>query len=124
MMRHFTAKCGRIAITLHLLRMGPDAQVVISGGRAHLGAVALAFPTADGTRLQEQVIRLPGHREDNLAARAAWRMATARGCAGCVSAGIHYEHITQEEIALAENLAADLTERCLTALANREVTPC
>lgn len=122
-MRRFTAKRGRIAITLRLLHMGSDAQVLISGGRAHLGAVALAFPSADGARLREQSIRLSGHREDNLAARAARRMAAVLGCAVCVSAGIYYEHITREEIALAENLAADLTERCLAVLANRDVRP-
>ena len=46
----------------------------------------------------------------------ARRMADALNCAVCVSAGIHYDAISKEEIAAVERLAETLTERCLAAM--------
>ncbi len=105
---------GRLELELRVLRLGRDLQVVLKGGAAHLGAVALAVP--DGAA-EADLLVLPGHREDQLARRMARRMADALDCVVCVSAGIHYEAISKEEIAAVEHLAETLTERCLAALA-------
>lgn len=104
---------GRLKLELRALRMGRDLQVMLNGGAAHLGAVALAAP---GGAAEAKLLVLPGHREDQLARRMARRMADALGCTVCVSAGIHYENISKEEIAAVERLAETLTERCLAAL--------
>ncbi len=84
---------GRLKLELCALRMGRDLQVILNGGAAHLGAVALAAPG--------------GAADDALS------------CTVCVSAGIHYENISKEEIAAVERLAETLTERCLAALATQ-----
>ena len=104
---------GRLKLELRVLRLGRDLQVVLNGGAAHLGAVALAAP---GGADEAGLLVLPGHREDQLARRMARRMADALNCAVCVSAGIHYDAISKEEIAAVERLAETLTERCLAAM--------
>lgn len=118
----FTAHKGRIRLSLRVCRQGRDLQVLLDGGAAHLGAVALAAAPAPGTEAQGDLLVLPGHREDALALRMAKRLAAALGCAVCVSAGIHYPDITREEIAVAEALTDVLTNRCLAAL--RKETAC
>lgn len=105
---------GRLTLALRVLRQGRDIQVLLSGGDAHIGAVALGIPGEDASRTR--LLLLPGHREDVLAQGIASRMANVLGCTVCVSVGIHYDHIGRQEIADIENMARLLTERCLKAL--------
>ncbi|MDR3358152.1 MAG: hypothetical protein LBN96_04750 [Desulfovibrio sp.] len=107
----FTAQAGRITLEARIIRVGADAQCLLCGGDAHIGAVALARPGGG------QSLCLPGHREGGTALRMARTLAQSLGRAVCVSAGIHYDGITREEIADVENLADELTEKCLDFLA-------
>lgn len=115
-----TAKHGRLALTLRVLRLGRDLQVICTGGQAHIGAVAVASPMPAQAQTAEKhaqnLISLPGHREDMLAARMARQLADALECTVCVSAGIHFDCITKEEIERVLNLAATLTTRCVARL--------
>lgn len=113
----FTAQQGRLSMHLRIFRQGRDLQVLCGGGATHIGAVALAAPAQDRTKIQTHLAGLPGHKEDALALRMAERLAQALNCAVCVSAGIHYDNITREEIQQVEHMAHDLTERCIFALA-------
>ena len=115
-----TAKHGRLSVTLRAVRQGQDLQVICSGGEAHIGAVALAGPhpsteVADGEK-KDGLLAVSGHREDMLAARMARRLANELSCVVCVTAGIHFDSITKEEIERVLNLVDVLTERCLTRL--------
>ncbi|MTJ92500.1 MAG: hypothetical protein F8N36_06495 [Desulfovibrio sp.] len=122
----FTASLGRLSISLRVFRLGRDLQVLCCGGASHIGAVALATPTQGHARQQDLATRptqveahllaLPGHKEDALALRMAQSMAEALHCAVCVSAGIHYDNITRAEIQQVEQMAQDLTHRCIAAL--------
>jgi hypothetical protein len=111
----FTAQAGRIALEVRVIRAGGDAQCLLCGGEAHIGAVALAW--SDGGGWRSRLLRLPGHREDEIALRMARTLAQSLGRAVCVGAGIHFDDITREEIAVVENLADELTEKCLDFLA-------
>ena len=113
----FTAQQGRLHIHLRVFRQGHDLQVLCGGGATHIGAVALVAPAQGQMQVQTHVTSLPGHKEDALAQRMAERMAQALNCTVCVSAGIHYDSITREEIRQVEHMAQDLTERCISALA-------
>ena len=119
----FTARQGRLCLQLRVCRQGGDLQVLLGGGTAHLGAVALAYAPASGAQAQGRLLVLPGHREDVLALRTATALADGLGCAVCVSAGIHYPAITREEIAVVEALADVLTQRCLMALRKQTSDP-
>ena len=137
----FTARQGRLNLYLRVFRQGRDLQVLCGGGASHIGAVALAAPNdghaqqADAPPLpgragqagqanqpeqvgqvETRLLALPGHREDVLAQRMAQSMAEALHCAVCVSAGIHYDNITRAEIQQVEQMAHDLTQRCIAAL--------
>ena len=137
----FSARQGRLNIYLRVFRQGRDLQVLCGGGASHVGAVALAAPAhghapqsdsadmaglADQTSQTDQAVQphgvethllaLPGHKEDALALRMAQSMAKALHCAVCVSAGIHYDNITRAEIQQVEQMAQDLTQRCIAAL--------
>ena len=131
----FTARQGRLSISLRVFRQGRDLQVLCGGGASHIGAVALAAPN-DGHaqhaeapslagqagqanqpgQVETSLLALPGHREDALALRMAQSMAEALHCAVCVSAGIHYDNITRAEIQQVEQMAQNLTQRCIAAL--------
>jgi hypothetical protein len=111
------AGCGRLLLTLRLFRMGNDVQILLDGGQAHIGAVALAAPGKNASGRLD----VPTHREGELASRMAQRVADALRCAVCVSAGIHYENIDREEIRAVEQLADTLTRRCIAALGGKAV---
>ena len=113
----FCLRRGRLKLEVRVQHLGRDLQVILSGGTAHLGAVALSAPDKAS---ETALLVLPGHREDQLARRMARRMADVLKCAVCVSAGIHYDDISREEIASAERMADALTERCLAALAAKQ----
>lgn len=130
---HFTARQGRLNVSLRVFRQGRDLQVLCGGGASHIGAVALAAPVqvydqqqgqpglaahaAQPGQVETRLLALPGHKEDALALRMATSLAQALHCAVCVSAGIHYDNITRAEIQQVEQMAQDLTQRCIAALA-------
>jgi hypothetical protein len=76
---------------------GEDLHVHVTGGTDHVGAVALAGRQPDGQSFADS-LRLPPHREAELAVRSAKALHDALGRVVCVTAGIHLDDITQEEI--------------------------
>ncbi len=136
----FLLRCthGRLALELRLLPAGQDWQLLLTGGDAHIGAVILAEPGTARPRMPRRPRppgarhdRTPhppasfpgrktacactscaaqGHHDDEAALPLARDYCRALGAAVCVSAGIHYDHISREEIdtvlALARMLGA------------------
>lgn len=88
---------GRTCVRVVWRRWGSDLHVHIGGGAEHIGAAALVGVGPDGHRW-EGVLRLPPHREDQLAREAAQALHAATGRTVCVTAGIHLERITPAEI--------------------------
>lgn len=86
---------GRTEVCLELRAQGRDLVLAVTGGQAHVGAVALASPGDREARLAV----IPPHKEGPLAASVALRVTRAAGCACAVTAGIHQEAITPDEIA-------------------------
>lgn len=84
-----------------------------------MGAVALASPGETA-----RVLQRPGHREGELAALVAERLAGALGCAVSVSSGIHFADISRAEITTVEKLAERLVDECLRSLSTRSDEPC
>jgi len=87
---------GRLSLELRAERIGKDLLVLLTGGEAHIGAVGVGCPM--GERATASVITLPGHRDDRMAQVAAERISAELGCGCTVVAGVHYDHITPEEI--------------------------
>lgn len=81
--------------------VGSDLQVVITAGKAHVGATALAVPcqtTAEGVTASVSVMTAPGHRDDVVAGKSALDICKALRCNVGVTAGLHIDNATQEEI--------------------------
>jgi len=99
-------------IRVELRPQGRDLLLEVTGGEAHVGAVAVAAPGWSEARL----VVVPGHREGPLASAAAVRLAEAAGCTCAVVVGIHQDHATRDEIttivghveAAVESLATEL----------------
>lgn len=106
-------------LCLRLMPQGRDLHACLLGGEAHVGAVALASP-GEAARVMQR----PEHREGELAALVAERLAAALGCAVSVSSGIHFADISRAEIATVEKLAERLVDDCLRFPGTRSDEPC
>ena len=90
---------GRTEVRLEIQAMGRDLLLKITGGEAHVGAVAVCEPTGPGADPVPVVTVVPGHKEGPLAESCAARLAAASGRTVCAVAGIHQDDATREEIA-------------------------
>ncbi|MNZ83739.1 hypothetical protein D3C78_1024760 [compost metagenome] len=84
-------------VDVRMSAMGQDRVFHISGGTAHIGAIATAYLAHEGNAVVE-VITLPGHRETELAAELAELAALSLKCSVAVVVGIHLDSPTREDI--------------------------
>lgn len=84
---------GRTQVTFSWQMHGADVLLHIGGGADHIGAVALAAPT-----VSVQAAGVPPHREEEIVRTVAQRLAEQLRVTVCVTAGIHVDRITPEEI--------------------------
>ncbi len=84
---------GRLAVRLELRPVGRDWLLLITGGRAHLGAAAVAGPLAEPVHVARGT-----HKEGPLAAACAGILAGLTGAGCAVVAGIHQDRATPAEI--------------------------
>jgi len=116
-MVRITSGMPPLSLEIQAQRVGSDLVVVLSGGtRPHVGATAVAQPRpslrGDGSRsATASVITLLGHKEDELARWAALTLAARLGATVVVSAGIHVDDATPEQIRYLEAEARALVER-------------
>ncbi len=96
MLARFSNSSGRIAVSLTAADVGGDLLVTITGGSAHIGAVAVGIDS--GGMATSSVITVPAHRDDRVVKDAAEKLAKALGRTVVVVAGIHYDDISQDEI--------------------------
>ncbi|MBD5553151.1 MAG: hypothetical protein HDQ44_02330 [Desulfovibrio sp.] len=102
---------GRIRLTLSAWPVGAGLQVMLTGGKAHIGAVALATGQDKARALE-----LAGHREGDLACELAGLLASELDCAVALTCGIHYDAISAAEIATALALTKSLAQELLRSL--------
>jgi CTP:molybdopterin cytidylyltransferase MocA len=101
---------GRECVRLELEEQGRDLVLRITGGVAHVGAVALA---AAGAEAPVRTLVLPPHKEGPLAAEAAAALARATGRTCVVVAGIHQDDATPAEIGrIVENVREGVARLC------------
>jgi hypothetical protein len=91
---------GRTGVRLQLIAQGRDFLVQITGGQAHVGAIAVCNGRSgrDHVRANGGMVQVPGHREGPLAAEAAEFLAIASGRTCAAAVGIHQDQATPEEI--------------------------
>lgn len=98
-----------ISITLCALPMGNQWNITITGGTAHLGAVAVGIPRPSLSDPRKNsasvsVLTVTGHRDDDIARPSAHFLASELQQVIVVSCGIHFDNITPEHIHLIEKL--------------------
>lgn len=91
-------KVGRIEIILEAKKIGEDCLLTLTGGREHVGAVAIGLFDEKSQRASSSVITLPGHREEQLALQGARQVSRATKKTTVFVAGIHQDNINPEEI--------------------------
>lgn len=91
---------GRTRVHLQPVVQGRDFLVLITGGQAHVGAVAVCDGRGglDHVRSHSGTVQLDGHKEGPLAAEAAEVLAVASGRTCAAAVGIHQNQATAEEI--------------------------
>lgn len=78
---------------------GKDWNITVCGGtQHHIGAIVVFYENAGGRNAER--ILLPEHRDDIVAWYFAEKMSEALHCTVCVSAGIHIDYATKEELAI------------------------
>jgi hypothetical protein len=91
---------GRARVALRLRAQGRDLLLTITGGDAHVGAVAVDAPAGGtGGEAHRALTVVPGHKEGPLAAAAAARLAAVSGRTVVTVVGIHQDRATPREIA-------------------------
>ncbi|WP_421900382.1 hypothetical protein [Maridesulfovibrio sp.] len=115
---------SRFTLTMTVERMGKDFNVSLYGGDGpHIGAVALAVPHP-GLRDQEKVdasvsmLTVCGHKEDELARRISYALATAFNCTVSVACGIHLDNATPQEIKAVLEVSDQILGQALKDLSN------
>lgn len=102
--------------------IGGDVLVWIWGGsRPHIGAVAAAQPRpslAEATRTSAtaSVLVYPGHKEDAVAKMAAERLSAALNTNVVVTAGIHWDDLSPDDIKTIVANCDEIVSRLDTAL--------
>ncbi|GAA0349411.1 hypothetical protein [Bacillus horti] len=85
------------SIEIKISYMGEDVVFEVTGGTAHIGAVALAS-IEDEKAPTVRILTLPGHKETELACELAGLASQALGKTVAVLVGIHLDNPTKLEI--------------------------
>jgi hypothetical protein len=110
---------GPYRVEAQILPVGEDLVISIWGGTApHVGALALAIPRPslkDPATISStaSVLARLGHKEDEIVKRASERISATLNRVVAVSAGIHWDHIPDEEIQAVRLACEELVERVI-----------
>ena len=111
-----TRNVGSIEIVLNAKKIGNDYLVILTGGREHVGAVAVGFFDEKSQRASSSVITIPGHREEQLALKGARQVSIATKKTTIFIAGIHKNDINNEDIKHIVSVACEMIEDLITFL--------
>ena len=113
-MRQFslTRKLMGASITAQAVCMPEGLQIGVYGGTLpHIGAVSVADPQGNVTTQQ-----FPGHKDGVVSERWARVLSEAGYRPAVVTAGIHYDHLSREQIARVVELTDGMLSELLCAL--------
>ena len=117
-------KKNAFEVSARTLFVGADMLVVLTGGRAHIGAVAIAQPRPgisdpNRTGSTSSVFTRVGHKEDVIAKSMAEELSRKLNRVVTVVAGIHWDSLTQGEIAALVRMCEKIGKRIITEAAKR-----
>ncbi|MCK9363464.1 MAG: hypothetical protein M0P74_07690 [Syntrophales bacterium] len=117
-------KHGALEVSARTMFVGADVLVVLTGGRAHIGAVAIAQPRpgiSDPNRIgsTSSVFTLVGHKEDVIAKSMSEELSRKLNRVVSVVAGIHWDSLTQADIVVVVEMCAAIGKRIIGEAAKR-----
>ena len=113
---------ARTSVKLELKCQGRDFLLLVTGGEAHVGAVAVWDVQEQGSRAV--VTELSGHREGPLAGECAEILGRASGRTVAAVVGIHQDNASGEEIAaIVANVRQGIKEMAKYYTNNNEDVP-
>jgi hypothetical protein len=107
---------GRFKVLARVFEIGPDCLVILWGGtRPHIGAVGLAqvrpsLRDSNKRAASSSVFTFVGHKEDMVAKMMSEEIAKRLGRNTVVSAGIHWDNLTDVEIETITKLSRSVLE--------------
>ncbi|AET68789.1 hypothetical protein Desor_3287 [Desulfosporosinus orientis DSM 765] len=112
---------GRCQISLTLQNTGSGINGLLIGGeKPHIGGVVLALPRlslkGQGWSSDLFITPVPGHKDVDVARIVADSLARELNCPVVVTAGIHSDKLSQEELRLIIRHCESLAESGLAAL--------
>ena len=113
-MRQFEITRGlfRADVTAQVLQLDEGLHVSVFGGtRPHIGAVSVTSSTGAAETTQ-----FPGHKDGVVSDRWAKTLSEAGYRPNVVEAGIHFDHLTEQEIDMVLALTDEILNTVLTAL--------
>ncbi len=124
-----TVFCGsetglHIRAVVHVMDNG-DLVIVVTGGRDHVGAVALALPRPslkdpERTSASSSVLTMPGHKEDVLVKEISEKVAAGTGRNVMVVGGVHYDNLDERQLATLHRLWLKLIDKIIAILVNNK----
>lgn len=114
-----------VTVKLNGAFVGKDLLVWLSGGAAHIGAVAVAVPRPSledngNISADASIMTIGGHKEDLLARKIALALASKLNVKVCVTAGMHWDSPTPSQLEAAKELSMRLTKTLLMHIAKDE----
>ena len=100
-------------IVMERREIGRDVLFIVRGGAEHIGAVSTAY--AEDAEITVETTVVPGHKEHLLSEPIARRAAESLRRTVTVVMGIHYDGMTQEQIAEVSNRVFRLFEKVLNS---------
>lgn len=104
---------GRIRVQLSIQQIGNDWVVFLFNRQGHIGAVAVADYDFKEKRASTSVLTRLGHKDDQVAYNAAYRLCKQLRKPVCAIAGIHVDDISKDEIAEIAGNCDALVEKCI-----------
>ena len=95
-----------------------DVIVVVSGGKDHIGAIALSVPRPslkDQKRMSatSSILTMPGHKDDEPAKYMSEKIAAATERNIAVIAGVHYDNLDLAALEILRELWISLSEKII-----------
>lgn len=95
-------------------QMGEDLVFLVTGGVAHIGAVATAYLVHNEVKVG--LVTVPGHREDELAVEFATQICRKFNKSVTVVIGIHIDQATKTDIEIAVSSAREAVQEAISLI--------
>jgi hypothetical protein len=117
-------KKGSYEVSAHTMLIGSDVLVVLTGGRAHIGAVAVAQPRPsikDEKKISStsSVFTYVGHKEDVVAKAMSEELSRELSRKVVVAAGIHWDGLKKKDIELVVEICRKITKKIIAEASRR-----